>query len=311
MSTATATAANPSGNVFNHTMVRVLSAQKSIDFYSKHFGMKHIDNHKGGDFQLDFLAFQTPEEAGVAKRSHLQGILELTENYGRTEPYKTGSEDGLKGFNHVAFSFKGDLEAECERLKAAGVEVTKTPSGGKMKGIAFVKDVDGYSIELVQGADDQKTAYEFDHTCLRVKDPEPVIKSLVEDFGMSVVRRAKFPDMKFDLVFLGYDAPHDEPEIERMTNVNPRSSAKTRAPEIELTVNYDMPEGQSKYFNGNEEEAKGFGHIAIAMPDIENACKRLEERGVKFQKRLTDGKMKHIAFALTPGDNYWVEIIPA
>jgi hypothetical protein len=27
---------------------------------------------------------------------------------------------------------------------------------------------------------------------------------------------------------------------------------------------------------------------------------RLEDNGVKFQKKLTDGRMKHIAFALDP-----------
>lgn len=45
---------------------------------------------------------------------------------------------------------------------------------------------------------------------------------------------------------------------------------------------------------------------AISVDNIERACARLEENGVKFQKKLTDGRQKNIAFALDP-DNYWVQ----
>jgi lactoylglutathione lyase len=41
---------------------------------------------------------------------------------------------------------------------------------------------------------------------------------------------------------------------------------------------------------------------------LEDACSRLEELGVTFHKKLTDGRMKNIAFALDP-DGYWVELI--
>ena len=44
------------------------------------------------------------------------------------------------------------------------------------------------------------------------------------------------------------------------------------------------------------------------MSALEDACLRLESKGVKFQKKLSEGKMKNIAFALDP-DGYWVELI--
>ena len=44
------------------------------------------------------------------------------------------------------------------------------------------------------------------------------------------------------------------------------------------------------------------------MSALEDACARLEGLGVPFQKKLTDGRMKNIAFALDP-DGYWVELI--
>ena len=59
--------------------------------------------------------------------------------------------------------------------------------------------------------------------------------------------------------------------------------------------------------NGNK-EPKGFGHTCISVDNIQAACQRIEDAGYKFQKKLTDGRMRSIAFALDP-DNYWVEII--
>ena len=44
------------------------------------------------------------------------------------------------------------------------------------------------------------------------------------------------------------------------------------------------------------------------MSALEDACLRLESKGVKFQKKMSEGTMKNIAFALDP-DGYWVELI--
>jgi lactoylglutathione lyase len=48
--------------------------------------------------------------------------------------------------------------------------------------------------------------------------------------------------------------------------------------------------------------------VAISVDNIQAACQRIEDAGYKFQKKLTDGKMRDIAFALDP-DGYWVEVI--
>jgi lactoylglutathione lyase len=64
---------------------------------------------------------------------------------------------------------------------------------------------------------------------------------------------------------------------------------------------------KTPYHSGNS-EPRGFGHIAITVDDVEAACARFERLGVPFQKRLTDGAMKNIAFILDP-DGYWIEVV--
>ncbi|KAH7942187.1 hypothetical protein HPB49_021785 [Dermacentor silvarum] len=66
----------------------------------------------------------------------------------------------------------------------------------------------------------------------------------------------------------------------------------------------DHPEGG--YHNGNT-APRGFGHIGIMVPNVAEACARFEKLGVKFVKKLNEGKMKNIAFIQDP-DGYWIEI---
>ena len=90
------------------------------------------------------------------------GCVELTWNHGSEEVeteriYNTGNKDcvGVSngeavkgGFGHLGISVPDVYEA-CDRFKALGVEFTKTPNAGGMKGLAFIKDPDGYLIEIL------------------------------------------------------------------------------------------------------------------------------------------------------------------
>lgn len=117
---------------------------------------------------------------------------------------------------------------------------------------------------------------------------------------MSLINKIPFPDSKFDLYFLGYDSPKA---------LSHGKWTSDRQGLIELTHNYGTENDDSfEVNNGNKEPFKGFGHTCISVDNIQAACQRLEDAGYKFQKRLTDGTMKTIAFALDP-DGYWVEIV--
>ena len=117
---------------------------------------------------------------------------------------------------------------------------------------------------------------------------------------MSLLNKLTFPDNKFDLYFLGYDSP------KALSHGNWTSD---RQGLIELTHNYGTENDEGfAVANGNTEPHRGFGHTCISVDNIQAACQRIEDAGYKFQKKLTDGKMKSIAFALDP-DGYWVEIV--
>ncbi|KAK7677522.1 hypothetical protein QCA50_019528 [Cerrena zonata] len=146
--------------------------------------------------------------------------------------------------------------------------------------------------------------YKFNHTMIRVKDPKVSLKFYTEVLGFDLLSEMKMET--FTLYFLGYDHSGGKD-----TEEEKKDSRLNREGVLELTHNHGTesdPNFQG-YASGNSDPGRGFGHIAITVPDIQKACARFEELGVPFKKRLTDGNMKHIAFILDP-DGYWIEIVP-
>ncbi|CAG7938703.1 unnamed protein product [Penicillium salamii] len=136
-------------------------------------------------------------------------------------------------------------------------------------------------------------------TMMRVKDPKQSV-DFYKFLGLSLVNTIDMPEWKFCNYFLAYDGPASLQGDRHWTDRNAV---------LELTHNYGT-ENDPNYsvVNGNTEPHRGFGHIAISVDNIEAACKRIEDAGYPFQKKLTEGRMRHIAFAKDP-DGYWVEII--
>ncbi|WP_313519730.1 lactoylglutathione lyase [Pseudomonas sp.] len=145
--------------------------------------------------------------------------------------------------------------------------------------------------------------YVFNHSMLRVKDPERSLDFYTRVMGMRLLRRLDFEEGRFSLYFLAMTKGETVPEEvgERQRYTFGRQSV------LELTHNWGTEDDDSAYHNGNS-EPRGFGHICFAVPDIRAACARFEELGVNFVKRLDSGKMKDVAFISDP-DNYWIELV--
>lgn len=121
-----------------HTMLRVGNLDQSIEFYTQVMGMNLLRKNDNPEYQytLAFLGYGDESQGAV---------IELTYNWGVTE-YDKGN-----AYGHIAIG-ADDIYATCDAIKAAGGIVTREP--GPVKGgttqIAFVKDPDGYQIELIQ-----------------------------------------------------------------------------------------------------------------------------------------------------------------
>ena len=155
-------AAQTSGFTFNHTMLRVKDPAKSLEFYTGVLGMTLLAIKKFPDMEFDlyFLAKLTESEReNLPAGSDLEifafrqrGILELTHNYGTENKADFGYHDGNsepQGFGHICFSVP-NLDEAIAWFDKNDVEFKKRPEDGSMKNIAFIKDVDGYWIEIVQ-----------------------------------------------------------------------------------------------------------------------------------------------------------------
>ena len=122
----------------DHAMIRVSDLDKSLDFYTRILGMEVLrkSEYPEGKFTNVFVGHHGD---GAAK-------LELTYNWEQDEPYERGTAWG-----HIALTVD-DLPAAGAYLKAEGVVFIKEPSPMKhgTRMIAFVKDPDGYPIELIE-----------------------------------------------------------------------------------------------------------------------------------------------------------------
>ena len=110
---------------FLHTMIRVKDIDASLKFYTELLNMKVEKQKKLDDCTLYFLSYND-------------------------ETPKNGYELG-KGFGHFGFAVKS-LDEFTEKLNSLGYEYLYEPFdlNGKGSKIAFVKDPDGYEVELIE-----------------------------------------------------------------------------------------------------------------------------------------------------------------
>ena len=124
---------------FLHTMLRVSDLERSIAFYTEIMQMKLLRRSDNADYKYTLAFLGYGEEA-----THT--VLELTYNWGENK-YDHGN-----AFGHLAIGVE-NIYAACENIRNSGGVVTREP--GPVKGgttvIAFIRDPDGYAIELIEG----------------------------------------------------------------------------------------------------------------------------------------------------------------
>lgn len=117
-----------------HAMIRTAKPEESHQFYTQGLNLiktRQKDSEKG-QFSLMYYAAAEGEPE-----------VELTYNWGDQE-YGNGDQ-----FGHLAFAVDNIYQV-CEKLQSLGVTILRPPRDGHM---AFVKDPNGISIELLQAGD--------------------------------------------------------------------------------------------------------------------------------------------------------------
>ena len=140
----------------------------------------------------------------------------------------------------------------------------------------------GVCIRRNRDKDFKEAAMRLLHTMLRTGDLDRAIAFYTEVLGMHLLRRQDYPEGKFTLAFVGY-------------------GVETENTVIELTYNW----GVDHYDLG-----KGFGHIAIEVSDVYDACAEIKQRGgtVVREAGPMNAGTTIIAFVTDP-DGYYIELI--
>lgn len=120
-----------------HTMLRVTDLERSISFYQDVLNMKLLRkmDFPEGRFTLAFVGYGEEQS---------NTVLELTHNWD-TKEYELGN-----AYGHIAIGVD-DVYKACDRIREAGGSIVREP-GPMAHGttvLAFVKDPDGYMIELL------------------------------------------------------------------------------------------------------------------------------------------------------------------
>lgn len=120
-----------------HSMIRVLNVERSKQFYGQAFNLKEKRYLDFDDFALVYLGNDENDFE-----------IELTLNKDQKDAYTHGN-----GYGHIAVCVD-DIDTEHARIKALGYEpqdiVTFSPGGELLAKFFFIKDPDGYEIEVLQ-----------------------------------------------------------------------------------------------------------------------------------------------------------------
>ena len=149
------------GFLFNHCMLRVKDPLRSLDFYTRIMGMQLLRKLDFPDMKFSLFFLHLPQNGDappddVGERTTWtfaqRGVLELTHNWGTEDDPAFEYHDGNaqpQGFGHICFSVP-DLDAAVRWFDENQVTFIKRPDQGKMKHVAFIKDADGYWIEVIE-----------------------------------------------------------------------------------------------------------------------------------------------------------------
>ncbi|XP_072049666.1 lactoylglutathione lyase-like isoform X1 [Amphiura filiformis] len=138
------------------------------------------------------------------------------------------------------------------------------------------------------------------HTMLLIKDPRKTLDFYSRILGMRMLYEAHVPALSCSTFYMGFAKAEDIPKdkAKKLEWWSMLSGC------IEFRYKYGTDTDKSfKGYHNGQSDPRGFGHIAVRVPNIDDAVKRFELLGVEFAEKPKQGP----AYIKDP-DGYWIEI---
>ena len=323
---------------WHSTTLRVKDAAASLAFYTTNFNMSLVNEYHCESESYYFLATLPAAERaalpapgtadahsalwnpragfGTLGLAHVHGTeamagsdLPLVDHAGRPQLYHNANSDP-RGFGHIAFN-TDDVFSASEDLEAAGVAFKKRPNEGRMKGLAFCLDPDGYWVELVRREpgtfDPIAERYNLSQTMIRIKDPAVSVPFFRDVFAMKILSHRVFSD--FDLFFSATETV----QLAAAEGAATESVASTKLlwdPCLELTFNHGTESADgAAYHNGSDLEyaggaaPQGFASISFLVDDIAAFATALGGAGVTVSDAGAGG------LRVCSPTGYWIDVV--
>ena len=300
---------------------RVRDMSTSVNFFVEHFKMCLIHQLVDNNILYSFLispkhgehlkksnhACQDSLPAALLERACLILRAATSQELAYTEKMNNGNEEPHRGFGHIAFNCNS-VDESCSRLEAEGVTFRKRPNEGRMKGLAFALDPDGYYIEICgRGASRFREEFNLSQTMIRVKDPKQSIAFYRDILGMVLVREMHMSD--FSNYFMA-SLPDEDDQSQAEPEKQRDFVHSLWNPCLELTHNHGTEKLDTFcYHNGDEPPFVGFSHMSFHVDDLMSLKQRCSNLSVKSYCSAEDQSASCEKIEIQDPDGYNIRIV--
>jgi len=122
----------------HHIALSVKNLEETVNFYKKLFGFEEVKN------------FERKDLGGKAIFLKLNEIqLEIWEFNNKIKNKDDFSNLNILGIKHIAFEVN-DIEKTYNEIKSRGIEISEPKQGASGKRYCFLKDPNGFPLELYE-----------------------------------------------------------------------------------------------------------------------------------------------------------------